>query len=220
MDFNLLTNLNIKRTFLILLTTLLSTISLYGQSFEGKIVYSTSYKSKMPNVTDEQFTTMMGSKQEYYIKNGDYKSVANGSFFQSQNYINNENKLYTKMENSEVFLWNDGATNPDEVLKSELNKEVTEILGYKCDELILTCKSGIQKYYFNSKLSVDAKLFVNHKFGNWYDFVSKANALPLKSVIENAQFSLESIATNITEMKLDNSFFALPMNSKSMKSPY
>ena len=124
------------------------------------------------------------------------------------------------MENSEVFLWNDGATNPDEVLKSELNKEVTEILGYKCDELILTCKSGIQKYYFNSKLSVDAKLFVNHKFGNWYDFVSKANALPLKSVIENAQFSLESIATNITEMKLDNSFFALPMNSKSMKSPY
>lgn len=209
-----------KNTFLILLTTLLSTFSSYGQSFEGKIVYSNSYKSKMPNVTDNQFTIMMGSIQEYYIKNGDYKSVANGSFLKSQNYINNENKLYTKMANSEAFLWNDGATNPDEVLKSELNKEVTEILGYKCDELILTCKSGIQKYYFNSKLSVDAKLFVNHKFGNWYDFISKSNALPLKMVIENAQFSLESIATNITEMKLDNSFFALPTNSKTMKSPY
>ena len=78
----------------------------------------------------------------------------------------------------------------------------------------------IQKYYFNSKFSVDPKLFENHKFGNWYDFVSKANALPLKSLIENAQFSLESNATNITEMKLDNSFFALPPNSKSMKSPY
>ncbi len=209
-----------KSTFLILLTTLLSIFTSYGQSFEGKIVYSNSYKSKMPNVTNEQLTAMMGSTQEYYIKNGNYKSVANGSFFQSQNYINNENKLYTKMANSEAFLWNDGATNPDEVLKSELNKGVTEILGYKCDELILTCKSGIQKYYFNSKLSVEAKLFVNHKFGNWYDFVSKANALPLKSVIENVQFSLESIATNIKEMKLDNSFFALPTNSKSMKSPY
>jgi hypothetical protein len=220
MNFNLLTNSNMKSTLLILLTAFLTTISSYGQSFEGKIVYSNTYKSKMPNVTDEQFTSMMGSTQEYYIKNGDYKTVANGSYFQSQNYINNENKLYTKMANSEAFLWNDAATNPDEVLKSELNKEVTEILGYKCDELILTCRSGIQKYYFNSKLSVDSKLFVNHKFGNWYDFVSKANALPLKSVIENAQFSLESIATNVTAMKLDNLFFALPTNSKSMKSPY
>ena len=209
-----------KSTLLILLTTFLSTISSYGQSFEGKIIYSNTYKSKMPNVADEQFTAMMGSIQEYYIKNGDYKSVVNGSLLQSQNYVNKENKLYTKMANSEAFLWNDCATNPDEVLKAELNKEVTVILGYKCDELILTCKSGIQKYYFNSKFSVDPKLFENHKFGNWYDFVSKANALPLKSLIENAQFSLESNATNITEMKHDNSFFALPPNSKSMKSPY
>ena len=33
----------------------------------------------MPNVTDKQFTTMMGWTQEFFIKNGDYKSVANGS---------------------------------------------------------------------------------------------------------------------------------------------
>jgi hypothetical protein len=208
-----------KSSILILLTAFLATTSTFGQSFEGKILYSNSYKSKIPNVTDEQFTSMMGSTQEYYIKNGDYKTIANGYYLQSQNYLNNENKIYTKMANSETFLWNDASTNTDEVLKSELNKKVTEILGYKCDELILTCISGIQKYYFNSKLSVDAKLFVDHKLGNWYDFVSKAKALPLKSVIENAQFSLESIATNVTEMKLDNSFFALPTNAKSMKSP-
>lgn len=208
-----------KGTFLIILTTLLATISSFGQSFEGKIVYSNHYKSKMPDITSEQFTAMMGSTQEYYIKNGDYKTVANGSYFQSQNYINSENKLYTKTANLEAFIWNDAATNPDKVLKSEYNIGVTEILGYQCDELILTCTSGIQKYYFSSKLAVDGNLFVNHKFGNWYEFISIANALPLKSVIENAQFSMESVATDITEMKLDNSFFALPSNSKSIKSP-
>jgi hypothetical protein len=208
-----------KKTITLLLATLF-VITFFGQTFEGKVVYKNAYKCKIPNVTDEQFTAMMGATQEYFIKNGDYKSLANGTLFQSQHYINSENKLYTKMSNSDTYLWNDAATNPDEVIKFELNKGVIEILGYKCDELVLTCKSGIQKYYFNSKLMVDTKLFVNHKFGNWFDIVSKSNALPLKLIIENAQFSLEGTATSITEMKLDNSFFSLPANSKTMKSPY
>src|SRR5262249_10946839 len=155
--------INMTKTITFLLVTLFA-ITSFGQNFEGKIIYKNTYKSKMPNVTDEQFTTMMGSTQEYFIKNGDYKSLANGSFFQWQLYVNKDNKLYSKMANSEALFWNDGATNPDEVLKAEINKGVIEILGYRCDELILTCKSGTQKYYFSSKLSADAKLFINHKF--------------------------------------------------------
>ena len=202
------------------LVAALFAISSFGQSFEGKIVYQNAYKSKIPNVTDEQFTTMMGSTQEYFIKNGDYRSVANGSLFQWQLYVNTDNKLYSKMANTETLLWNDGAANTDEILKAEINKDVIEILGYKCDELVLTCKSGIQKYYFNTKLSVDTKLFVNHKFGNWYDFLSKSNSLPLKSIVTNGQFTLESVATAIKEMELDKTFFDLPAGSKTMKSPY
>jgi hypothetical protein len=207
------------KTIPFLLATLFA-ITSFGQTFEGKIVYKNTYKSKMPNVTDDQLTTMMGSTQEYFIKNGDYKSIANGSFFQSQLYVNKDNKLYSKMANSEFLLWNDGATNPDEILKAEVNKGITEILGYKCDELILTCKSGTQKYYFNTKLSVDAKLFVNHKFGNWYDFISKSNSLPLKSIIDNGQFTLESVAIEVKEMKLDKTIFDLPADAKTIKSPY
>ena len=207
------------KTITFLLATLFA-ITSFGQTFEGKIVYNNTYKSKIQNVTDEQFTTMMGSTQEYFIKNGDYKSVANGSLFQWQIYVNKDNKLYSKLANSETLLWNDGATNPDEILKAEINKGVTEILGYKCDELILTCKSGTQKYYFNTKLSVDPKLFVNHKFGNWYDFLSMSNSLPLKSIVDNAQFTLESIATEVKEMKLDKTFFELPADSKTIKNPY
>ena len=207
------------KTITFLLGTLFA-ITSFGQTFEGKIVYKNTYKSKMPNVTDEQFTTMMGSTQEYFIKNGDYKSVANGSFFQWQLYVNKDNKLYSKMANSEKLLWNDGATNSDEILKAEVNKSVIEVLGYKCDELVLTCKSGIQKFYFNLKYSVDTKLFVNHKFGNWYDFLLKTNSLPLKTIVDNGQFSLESIATEIKEMKLEKPVFDLPTDLQTMKSPY
>ena len=208
-----------KKTINLLLATLLA-ITSFGQNFEGKIVYKNIYKSKTPGVTDEQFTSMMGSTQDYFIKDGEYKSVANGTFFQWQLYINKDNKLYSKMANSETLLWNDGASNTEEIVKAEINKNVTEILGYTCDELILTGKSGIQKYYFNSKLSVDTKLFVNHKFGNWFDFLSRSNSLPLKTIVDNDNFTLESVATEIKDMKIDKSFFELPANVKTIKNPY
>jgi hypothetical protein len=84
----------------------------------------------------------------------------------------------------------------------------------------LTCKSGVQKYYFNSKLSVDTKLFSNHKFGNWFDYLSKSKSLPLKSVVETAEFTLESVATEVNRMQLDSKNFELPSGIKTAKSPY
>jgi hypothetical protein len=207
-----------KKLLTIAMTVLIATV--FGQNFQGRIVYQNTYVSKLPNVTSEQFTSMMGSTQTYIIKGGDYKSSANGTFFQWQLYINKDNKLFNKMSNSETVLWNDGAINSDEVLKVEVNKSVTEVLGYKCDEVVLTCKSGTQKYYFNSKLGVDISLFKGHLYGNWYDYLKVAKALSLKSVIDNAQFTLTCIATEVTELKLDDKEFQLPENVKTAKSPY
>lgn len=203
-----------------LLCLFLSTITAFCQSFEGKITYSNTFKTKNTKITDQQWTAMLGSSQEYFIKDGNYKSITNGTFVQWQQYINAENRLYIKMANTETLLWNDGSIQGDEVLKVEVNKKVTEILGYKCDEVILTCKSGIQKYYFNSKLAVNTKLFANHKFGNWFDYLSKSNALPLKSIIDTAQFTMESIATEVKPTKLDPKMFELPAGVKTEKSPY
>jgi hypothetical protein len=207
------------KTIISIIASLFTVVS-FAQNFEGKIVYKNVYKSKAANITDDQFTAMMGSAQEYYIKDGDYKSIANGTFFQWQLYVNKENKLYTKMVSSESLLWNDGAANSDQVLKTEINKSVIEILGYKCDELILTCKSGTQKYYFNATLSVDKKIFANHKYGNWFAFLSNSNSLPLKSIVESKDFVLESIATEVLPLKLEKVFFELPANAKTIKSPF
>lgn len=195
-------------------------VTCIAQSFEGKITYQNTYKSKVPNVTDEVFTQMMGAAIEYSYKDGNYRTTSNGTFLQWQLYVHKDNKLYTKFSNSPSILWNDGAVNPDEVLKSELNKNVIAVLGYKCDELVLTCKSGVQKYYFNSKFKIDAKLFENHRFGNLYEYMSKAKALPLKLVIENAQFSMESVATSIEEQKINDKIFVLPAGASLEKSPY
>lgn len=199
---------------------LFSSIVIFGQSFEGEIIYRNSLKSKNPQMTDEQWTQMMGSKQVYFIKQGNYKSETNGTMSQWQIYNNKENKVYTKMSNSEIVLWNDASVISDEITKSEIIKNAETILGYPCDELILTCKSGIQKYYYSSKLPVDIKLFENHKYGNWYDFLKNSKSLALKTVIETPQFTMETIATEVKPMKLDDRIFMLPADTKTSKSPY
>ncbi len=208
------------KKFLVIICLLAASSIAFSQGFEGKIIYANSYKSKNTKIPDQQWTAMLGSTQEYFIKAGDYKSITNGTFVQWQQYSNKDNKLYTKMSNSETLLWNDGSIQGDEVLKVEVNKNATEILGFKCDEIILTCKSGVQKYYFNNKLSVNAKLFANHKFGNWFDYLSNSNSLPLKSIIDTAQFTMESIATEVKPMKLEATLFELPAGVKTEKSPF
>lgn len=197
-----------------------ATIAVFGQTFQGKIIYKNTYESKIPNLTNEQLTTMMGATQEYLIKNGDYKSTTNGTMVQWQLYVQKDNKLYSKMADSDTLLYNEGGTNPDEVLNVEVKKGTEKVLGLPCDELILTCKSGIQKYYYNSRLNVDASLFAGHLFGNWYDYLKVSKALPLKTVVENPQFTFTSTATEIKDMKLDDKEFHLPENAKTAKSPY
>lgn len=191
-----------------------------AQNFEGKIVYHNTYQSKIPGLADGQLTTLMGDVQNWYIKEGDYLSEVNGAQMAWQLYRNSENKLYNKVAGSNKLLWNDGATNPDSVLSTTLRKGATEVLGYTCDELTLVCRSGIQKYYFSPRLPVQQGLFKAHRYGNWYAYLSQAGAVPLKIVIETAQFTLQSVATGVQPMKLSSTLFALPADAQTMKSPY
>lgn len=195
-------------------------MTLSAQIFEGEIIYKNAYQSKIAGLTDEKFTAFMGTEQDYFIKGASYKSVINGTLAQWQLYIPGENKLYTKMSNSDSAFWDDAAINPDSVISFSLNKAVTKILGYTCDELILICKSGTQKYYFSTKLGINAANYARHKYGNWYDYVLNSKSVPLKIETDNAQFVMTSIAVEIKPSKLDNSIFQLPPGTQTGKSPY
>jgi hypothetical protein len=208
------------KKFLFVAVVFAITLPCFSQSFEGKITYQNTFKSKMPNITDEQFGAMMGAKQEYILKGGNYKSIMNGTMMQWQLYLQKDNKLYSKMASSDVIFYNDGAVNKDEVIKAEIKKGVGEVLGYKCDELVLTCKSGIQKFYYNPAIKIDGTLFKDHKFGNWSEVLSRINAMPLKISMESPQFSLESIALEIKKEKVDDAIFALPSGAVVQKSPF
>jgi hypothetical protein len=190
-----------------------------GQIFEGKVGYQNTYKSKLPGVTDEQLAASMGSRQDYLIKGGNYKSISNGAAWTWQIYSDRDNKLYNKMSDSDVILWIDGAGRSDQILETKLNKAVTEVLGYACDEIVLTLKNGVEKYYFNSKLGIDPSVYSKHLYGNWYDYLKLAKAVPLKMIIETPQFVMTSTAIEVKAMKLSATDFQLPEGAKTAKMP-
>ena len=103
---------------------------------------------------------------------------------------------------------------------SKIHPKAIEILGHSCDELVLTCKSGVQKYYYTSKLPIDPNLFKQHLYGNWYDYISRAKSLALKMVIDNAEYTIQGVATSVEAKKLDAAMFALPEGASLMKNPY
>lgn len=192
-----------------------------AQTFEGKLVYQNSYISKLAQVKSEQFNAMMGTTQEYFIKGGNYKSVTNGSFAQMQLYVQSDNKLYNKLATSDTLYWMDGKSNNDEVVKYEILKNQEEVLGVRCDALVVETKSGKTTYYFNSeKYVVDPNQYKEHKFGNWSFLMDKIKSLPLKFVMENAQFKMTSVAIEAKEQKIDGKFFKLPEGVPTKASPF
>lgn len=207
-----------KKTMSFLLA-MLSTLVIFGQSFEGRITYRNSYKSRNEKISDQQWTTLMGTTQEYLIKGGAYKSLFNGTLVQWQLYKNDENRIYNKLSNSETILWKDAGVNSDSVLKVEQYTAVTEILGYKCDELIFTCQNSVQKYFYSPRLAVDAALYSRHIYMNWSYYLLKTHALPLKSIITSEEFELEQTAVKVSPARLDNAVFQLPEGTKATKNP-
>jgi hypothetical protein len=203
-----------RKIILIAINILTISIS-FGQNFEGKIIYSNTCLSNVPNITSESLTLLMGTKQEFIIKEGNYKSVANGTLLEWQLYINKIGKFYMKATSSEtIYCTVDDKKQEDEIISIKLNKNATKILGYNCDELIVKYNRQVQKYYFNSDIIVDTKLFENIKFKNWYGNLLRANALPLKILIESFGFTNETIATEIIPLKIENKTFELPEGIK------
>lgn len=181
-----------------------------AQSFEGKVVYKNIYKSKSERVTEQQLQIMMGVTQDYYIKAGNYKTIYSGKYFEYQLYSNKENKLFTKFSMRNILFYNDGKERSEKIVEHKINKEATKILGLPCDEIIIKTTKGVYKYYYNTKYKIDVNQFKNHLFGNWSFYTSKTEAIPLKMIIDNNMFIVESTAIKVENLKLDDSIFIKP----------
>jgi len=83
----------VKKHLQILILVLVFSTSAYAQAFEGKIIYQNSYVSKMSNISNEQLSSALGTRQEYYIKGSSYRSISNG-LAELTLYMPTENRIY------------------------------------------------------------------------------------------------------------------------------
>lgn len=184
-------------------------LNIHSQNFEGMLVYSIKYESKSSEVTSDQLNSLMGTKQWYAIKGGNYKSVFNGNFIKLQIYRNDENRNYSLTARSDTLYYEDYSENKDEALSYEVKKNQDTIMGVPCDLIIVNAEKSKTSYYFNSSYKVNPELFKNHSYGNWYYMVSKTKALPLKTVMETEQFIMTSIAIEVKPMQLNDNVFEI-----------
>ena len=170
-------------------------------------------------MTDDQWNGMMGTVQEYYIKEDKYKSVTNGTYAQFMTFVPSENRLYAKFSSADTLYWFDVTVGNSEVERTEFIKTNERILGMKCKILVLYTSKGKETYYYNKHLKADPLYFQKHRFANWSTVVSRTHALPLKVILESEQFNLTSTAVEIEETELEDAFFELPDLPKKV-SPF
>jgi hypothetical protein len=187
----------------------LITAGCLGQPFEGEIVYANTYVSKLPGLTDDRLRDLLGDKQEYYIKGPRYRSVTNGGLVQVQVYEPRSNRVYNRRPGNDTLYWIDAAANPDVVISWSIRRNAGMVLGISCDVLELKTNNGSQAMYYSARYALDSAGFKRHRFGNWDILASRCGALPLKTIVENGQFRMESVATEIKPMALTDDYFAI-----------
>lgn len=205
-------------TILILLMTSLLGVSSITDSFEGKINYHVRYHSKIPNVTSDQLTEMLGAEQQFYYQKGNYKSLINGTSMEYLLYIADSSKMYMKMTNMDALMWTDATKNTDEILSIESHKNADTILGLVCDEIIIKAKNSVQKYYYHENFMVNPTESANHKASNWAAYLSQAKALPLKMIIETEQFISETVAYEYKKELIPASIWKIDPSLKIVQS--
>lgn len=203
---------------LVLFIFLLISEVAFSQVFEGVVLYSNSYESKLTRFSSEQLNVMMGRVQEYFIKNENYKSVTNGQVLSMQIYNGSTNRIYNKVPGSDTLYWFSASLNTDTVMGYEIKHDADTVLGNLCSALILKTKSGTSTFYYSKSYLLDAKKYVDHHYGHWSLLASKTGALPLKIVIDNAQFKMESIAVELKPSKLDIDLFLIKPGMPTKRS--
>lgn len=196
--------------FLLLFVSFLS-----AQNFEGKITYSLNCKSKNPKKTDAELNLKYGTLNEFYIKDGNYKSIENNQNYEWNLYISKQNKLYRKYPKDKVVGIRDCATTYEYPSKIRLTQDSVLILGYTCREMIITYKCVTYKFYYSTAISMDPVFFENNNFEAWYEFLSRSGALPLKVIQEKDDYIMTKEAIKVEKTKLNNSVFILAKGTKT-----
>jgi hypothetical protein len=188
------------------------------KEFEGIIDYKLVVKNPMPELmSDSLWIARVGktiSNHKYYYKGSNYKNVIDKK--QLQIYKPKSNQIYNyTIEKDTVFTNILNANKSIDSLRSIEKSDKTElILGYECQELIIKTKLTETTYYYSRELNIPSVNYINHHYGNWYEYLKETNSLPLKIIVKNKFLFMEMTAINLESKELNIDEFKLPKTKK------
>jgi hypothetical protein len=198
-------------------------------SFEGFVVYK--MEPKNPNkqlISDSAFydriKKVMGgqlySLQKYFYKGDTYKSEVGAEPKKTyQVFKPKEKRLYTWQQAADTAVWVDSEKYSDTIKEViELDGE-EDVLGIKCKRVVVVSNIAETTYWYNpNKFKISYEAFKSHIYGNWNAYLKIAGALPLKFEVKGKMFYIVTTATEVKEMKIQDTEFELPAFKKVSQS--
>ncbi len=225
-----------KNTLLIIYSLLAFSVS-FGQSFEGKLTYKVEFEVKTKKIgkleiTKEQVIEKMKKDGDYFdsltvtIKNGNYLKEDNSSTKKRIIYKSDVNKIYTFQKDFDHHVV---ITDAKKHYGMNLNLKEPKIEQIDSLKVINgnNCKLvkvkwdiiGEEYYFYNAEIAkLDLEQLKKHNYEYFNTIIGLTKAYPLEIVKKVGDFmTIRMTLINISEVKIEDSAFALPKFEKAEK---
>lgn len=152
-----------------ILAALLTSFMMSVDFFTGKITYQYSFTDLNGKDITDKMAPYYGREQHYYIDDENYKA---------HDENNNWVQLYHGETNSYFYFSKDKTAQKFDASMPTAQKVVVTIIdkkekvsGYDCDVIQIETENTTIVYYFSSSIKVDAKVYANHKIGEWHKYI-------------------------------------------------
>lgn len=208
---------------LILIISLFTSL-IYGQSFEGKLIYKVEFKINMEGISKNDMIDHMKRSGEYFdtlvikIKNGNYEKLVNSANSKRIVYKSDSNKIYNFDTGFEYVLITNakkyGSTNI-EFEKPEIiqNDSTVSVLGQECKSITLNWDNlGRETYFYNeSFLKINPELFQEHNFEYFNEVLKLTKSYPTQiNKTLNNFIEIRMILISYSDEKIEDSSFEIP----------
>ncbi len=194
-----------------ILIILLSSLKADEDFFVGKIVYEYSFTDLEGEDITEKLAPYYGREQHYYVDLKNYKAYdENNNWVQLYHGDTNSYFYFSKDKTAQKF--NASMSTAQKIVVTRLDKK-EKVCGYDCEVIQIETENTTVVYYFNPSIKVDAKVYANHKIGEWHKYMETTEgALPLKFVMTNPKngFVWTSVATEVSRQALSAGHFKFP----------
>ncbi|MBK9249890.1 MAG: hypothetical protein IPM69_17745 [Ignavibacteria bacterium] len=184
--------------------------------FEGVITFEDTYTSSDPAVDVEAIKIQYGTKSEFYIKNGNYKQIYNGSILKSVLFIKNYNRSYIHSSITDTLFYVDCTESNESIVSTEASNNKESVLGRNCSILQIKANDLLDKefrkstYYFDESIAINPEWFENSHFGSYDKLYAITKSIPIKTIHEMENYTVTSVAVSIKKQSIDSTFFDLP----------